>query len=109
MSRSPLDEEEASAPTLAPGSGAGSVPRVLGTERKPEIPGYVLHELVGRGGMGEVWRATQSSLGRTVAVKLLREELSRDASFAARFEQEAAALAALAHPNVVQAIDRGNA
>jgi len=108
MSRLALDEE-ASAPTLAPGSGAGNTPRVLTTERKPEIPGYVMHELVGRGGMGEVWRATQSSLGRAVAVKLLREELSRDASFAARFEQEAAALAALAHPNVVQAIDRGSA
>ena len=109
MSRAPLDEEEASAPTLAPGSGAGATPRVLQSVRTPEIPGYVLHELVGRGGMGEVWRATQASLGRTVAVKLLREELSRDDAFTARFEQEAAALAALDHPSVVQAIDRGNA
>src|SRR4051794_18862003 len=39
--------------------------------RRPSIPGYELVEMIGRGGMGEVWRAVQLSLGRTVAVKLL--------------------------------------
>ena len=71
------------------------------------IPGYRLEALVGRGGMGEVHRATQLSLGRTVAVKVLNPELARDATFVARFQKEAAALAALSHPHIVSILDRG--
>ena len=59
------------------------------------IPGYRLVQVVGKGGMGEVHQAVQLSLGRTVAVKLLRPELARDEQFVARFEKEGAALAAL--------------
>lgn len=75
----------------------------------PEVPGYVLEELLGRGGMGEVWRATQLSLGRTVALKLLPERFASDPEFVRRFEKEATALAVLSHPNIVQIIDRGKA
>jgi serine/threonine protein kinase/tetratricopeptide (TPR) repeat protein len=57
---------------------------------------------LGRGGMGEVWRAHDSRLGRDVAIKLLAELLSSDADHVARFEREAQALAALNHPNVAQ-------
>jgi tRNA A-37 threonylcarbamoyl transferase component Bud32 len=57
--------------------------------------------------MGEVHQAVQLSLGRTVAVKLLRQELASDEQFVARFEKEAAALAALRHPNIVSIVDRG--
>lgn len=71
------------------------------------VPGYELVELLGRGGMGEVWRARQTSLGREVAVKILSRDLASDPTFVARFEKEAAALAALSHPNIVQIIDRG--
>ncbi|HYH96279.1 serine/threonine-protein kinase [Hyalangium sp.] len=71
------------------------------------INGYRLENLVGMGGMGEVHRATQLSLGRTVAVKLLNPELAKDPAFVARFEKEAAALAALSHPNVVSIVDKG--
>jgi eukaryotic-like serine/threonine-protein kinase len=76
--------------------------------RDPEnITGYRLESLVGMGGMGEVHRATQLSLGRTVAVKLLNPELAKDPSFVARFQKEAAALAALSHPNIVSIVDKG--
>jgi serine/threonine-protein kinase len=59
---------------------------------------YVLAELVARGGMGEVWRAGDSLLGRTVAVKVLHPSLSGDPGFAARFQAEARAMAALSDP-----------
>jgi serine/threonine protein kinase len=71
------------------------------------IPGYQLVEPLGRGGMGEVHLATQLSLGRKVAVKLLAQDLAKDQAFVARFEKEAAALAALSHPNIVSIVDRG--
>ncbi|HVG57970.1 MAG TPA: serine/threonine-protein kinase [Hyalangium sp.] len=74
-----------------------------------EIPGYRLEGLVGMGGMGEVHKATQISLGRTVAVKLLNPELAKDPAFVARFQKEAAALAALSHPNIVSIVDTGKA
>jgi eukaryotic-like serine/threonine-protein kinase len=76
--------------------------------RPPDlIPGYRLEKLVGKGGMGEVYKGIQLSLGRTVAVKLLAAELVHDKSFIARFEKEAAALAALSHPHVVSIVDKG--
>ncbi|WP_224242263.1 serine/threonine-protein kinase [Hyalangium gracile] len=78
---------------------------------RPRIPdpisGYRLENLVGMGGMGEVHKAVQLSLGRTVAVKLLNPELAKDGAFVARFEKEAAALAALSHPNIVAIVDKG--
>ena len=73
------------------------------------IPGYRLVRPVGRGGMGEVHEAVQLSLGRTVAVKLLRTELASDEQFVGRFEKEGAALATLSHPNIVSIVDRGRA
>jgi len=72
------------------------------------IPGYRLEKLVGTGGMGEVHKATQLSLGRTVAIKLLSAQLAQDASFVARFQKEAAALATLYHPHIVSILDKGN-
>jgi hypothetical protein len=71
------------------------------------INGYRLESLVGVGGMGEVHKAIQLSLGRTVAVKLLSPELAKDSAFVARFQKEAAALAALSHPNIVSIVDKG--
>jgi eukaryotic-like serine/threonine-protein kinase len=76
--------------------------------RPPDlIPGYKLEKLVGKGGMGEVHKATQLSLGRTVAVKLLAAELASDKAFVVRFEKEAAALATLSHPHIVAIVDKG--
>src|SRR5262249_20867984 len=82
------------------------------TVRRPRIsdtlPGYRLEKLGGRGGMGEVHRAGQPSPGRTVAVKILATELAQEASFVSRFRKEAAALAALSHPNIVAVVDQGD-
>jgi hypothetical protein len=71
------------------------------------LPGYRLEAVVGRGGMGEVHRAVQLSLGRPVAVKLLARELAEEEAFVTRFRKEAAALAALSHPNIVAVVDQG--
>jgi len=82
----------------------------ISRRRPPElIPGYKLSTLVGKGGMGEVHKAVQLSLGRTVAVKLLAAELAQDQSFVTRFEKEAAALATLSHPHIVAIVDKGKA
>jgi len=83
---------------------------LLARPRAPDlIPGYRLETLIGRGGMGEVYRATQLSLGRTVAIKLLSTDLAKDDASVARFDKEAAALAALSHPNIVAILDKGRA
>ena len=63
---------------------------------------YRLHELLGRSGMSEVWRAEDLELGRDVAIKLLAPDADT-----ARFEREARAVASLAHPNVMQLYDYG--
>ncbi|MGV9254271.1 serine/threonine-protein kinase [Streptomyces sp. NPDC003697] len=67
---------------------------------------YRLHAVVGRGGMGEVWRASDEVLGRPVAVKLLLSD-GADASAAARFRLEAQTSARLNHPHVVGVYDFG--
>lgn len=69
---------------------------------------YRLEERVATGGMGDVWRATDLTLGRTVAVKVLLPSLSADAGFGARFLAESRMLAAVRHPGVVQVYDRGD-
>ncbi|MFI8534976.1 protein kinase [Streptomyces aquilus] len=66
---------------------------------------YQLRELLGRGAMGEVWRASDQVLGRLVAVKLLRAEEAADAE---RFRLEAQTAARLNHPNVVGMYDFGS-
>src|SRR5260370_26692891 len=57
--------------------------------------------------MGEVWRARDARLNRTVAIKMLSSEVSADPARRQRFEQEARALAALNHPNIVGVYDVG--
>ena len=69
---------------------------------------YELGELIGRGGMADVFRATDTRLGRIVAVKLLRPDLARDPQFQARFKREAQAVAALNHPSIVAVYDTGD-
>jgi len=63
---------------------------------------YRLLEKIGAGGMGEVWRATDTSLDREVAIKVLPESFGRDAERLARFEREAKVLASLSHPRIAQ-------
>jgi Tol biopolymer transport system component len=61
---------------------------------------YRLHEKIGEGGMGQVYRATDTQLGRDVAVKILPDGLARDPERLARFEREARLLASLNHANI---------
>ena len=61
---------------------------------------YEISTLLGKGGMGEVWRARDTKLGREVAIKTLPEEFAQDADRLARFEREAKLLASLNHPNI---------
>src|SRR5499433_3221821 len=61
---------------------------------------YEITSHLGSGGMGDVYQATDSKLGRSVAVKLLPESFAHDADRVARFEREARVLASLNHPNI---------
>ncbi len=68
---------------------------------------YELLEPIGRGGMATIYRARDQRMGRLVAVKILREMYSSDPKFVLRFQREARAVSALAHPNIVQVFDYG--
>ena len=68
---------------------------------------YRLGQLVGRGGMAEVYEGYDTRLGRTVAIKLLKSDLANDANFEAKFKQEAQASARMAHPSIVRIYDAG--
>ena len=70
-----------------------------------KLGNYEIESLLGRGGMGVVYKARQISLNRPVALKILPPSLSSDSSFVKRFHREAEAVAQLDHPNIVQIID----
>ena len=68
---------------------------------------YVIEKLIGRGGMGAVYKGKHPMLDREVAVKVLPPEFAADADFVTRFKREAMALAKLQHPNIVGVHDMG--
>jgi serine/threonine-protein kinase len=68
---------------------------------------YKLGEMIGTGGMADVYIAEDTRLARQVAVKVLRSDLARDPSFVARFRKEALAAAGLNHPGIVAVYDSG--
>ena len=72
-----------------------------------ELAGYRIEELIGRGGMGVVYRAHDLALDRDVALKLLAPHLADDVSFRERFLTESRVAASLEHPNVVPIHDAG--
>ncbi|MEM6552760.1 MAG: protein kinase [Planctomycetota bacterium] len=74
-----------------------------------QIPGYQILSKLGAGAMATVYKAKQLSLDRTVAIKILPQKFSDDASFIQRFYDEGKAAAKLNHPNIVQAFDVGQA
>lgn len=75
--------------------------------RRDSIPGYRIEELIGRGRMGCVYRATQISLDRPVALRILPPSLSRDRAYIHSFLEQAAAASRLEHPNLVPVNERG--
>ena len=110
----PLDAT--SAETVVLGSGAASVPRPSATSSVDEgrfLPGTVLAGryriagLLGRGGMGEVYRATGLTLGQAVALKFLPEATAADDRALARFYNEVRIARQVTHPNVCRVYDVG--
>ena len=74
-----------------------------------QLGAYEIVGPLGAGGMGEVYRATDSKLGPEVALKVLPEVMARDPQRVARFAREAKLLAALNHPNIAGIYDFGEA
>src|SRR5690349_1064473 len=85
----------------------------MGRDHAMALPGemlgdrYRLDDRIAAGGMGEVWKATDTVLGRDVAVKTLHAGRAGDAGFQTRFRHEARAMAVLHHPGVADVYDYG--
>lgn len=90
----------ADATALVPQSGDPAVGRVVGGR-------YRIEQLIGKGGMGSVYAATQLEIGRRVALKLLNRELVSDPQAVERFRREARAAGRLQHPNAITVYDFG--
>src|SRR2546421_1234344 len=69
------------------------------------LESYAITGLLGKGGMGEVYRSRDTKLKRDVAIKILPEEFSRDSERVSRFQREAEVLASLNHPNIAAIYD----
>jgi predicted Ser/Thr protein kinase len=82
----------------------GRVSTLLGAR----VAGYTIEAVAGRGGMGVVYRARDTELERTVALKVIAPDLARDEGFRARFVREARVTAQLDHPNVIPVYDAGD-
>lgn len=78
------------------------------TQQGRRLGRYRLEELLGQGGMAEVWRAVDERLGRTVAVKVILTAHVRDGSLRERFQHEARLVASLDHPNILPVYDYGD-
>jgi hypothetical protein len=83
---------------------ASSIPASVPSGRSGR---FQLVEMLGRGGMGEVWKARDTRLNRDVAVKFIAEELTHDGAAVELFEREARAAAAISHPNICTVYDIG--
>jgi len=86
----------------APGTPPPATLEALNT-----LPGYKIEQKLGQGGMGAVFRATQTALNRRVAIKVLPENLCNNPKYVARLNREAMVLAKINHANVVGCIDMG--
>ena len=86
---------------------SASGPKVSPHECQPgqKVGDYVIEAWIGRGGMGEVYRATHALMGRQVAIKVLRQSIHHDPVARKRFEREVRAIAGMSHPHVLAALD----
>src|SRR4029434_6490702 len=103
-----LLREGAAGDTVSGGSRQAFEPPVIG-ELAALFPQLEILELVGKGGMGAVYKARQKELDRVVALKILPPAISESPGFAERFTREAKALAKLSHPGIVTIHDFGRA
>src|SRR3974390_1595647 len=103
-----LGSEVQSGAAAAHDKGKSFVPPTP-AELAPIFPQLEILELIGRGGMGAVYKARQKELDRVVALKVLPPDIGRDAAFAERFTREARALARLNHPDIVTLYEFGRA
>ncbi len=88
---------------------AANLTAEIGRPEPPEVlGGYRIRSKLGAGGMGSVYRATQLSMGREVALKVLHPHIARDRSFSERFTREARVAGLINHPNVVTCFDAGS-
>ncbi len=93
--------------TVKASAGAGGWEPPTPEELARLLPQYRIESLLGRGGMGAVYKGVQAALDRPVAIKLLPSELAADADFIARFQREARTLARLQHSGIVAVHDFG--
>jgi serine/threonine-protein kinase len=96
-------------PPLAELDTSSHRPATEGETTLPQIPGYEVQAVLGRGGVGVVYRARHLRLDRVVALKMLLAGASAAPHERERFQREAAAVASLRHPNIVQVYDVGEA
>ena len=99
--------EERSAERLMEQPAAGAATERLAVTRGTRLGPYEIVDLLGAGGMGEVYRATDTRLGREVAVKVLPADFASDKERLRRFEHEARAVASLNHPHILTVHDVG--
>lgn len=85
------------------------IKRLIQESRDRQLPGYKLVSVLGSGAMAKVYKAVQLSLDRPVAIKILPKRLSENSEYVKLFYKEGRAAAKLNHPNIVQAIDVGEA
>ena len=98
------NETQAPSGRTPEGNGVGSSVSLVGCR----MGDYQVLRKLGRGGMADVYAARHLTLGRDVAIKVLRNEYARDADYVKRFRREARAAAKLNHPNIVQVYDVGS-
>lgn len=84
------------------------MPQVV-EQKKVKIGDYTLSSKIGQGGIAEIYKGHQESLGRDVAIKILSTKVSDDPDIVRRFERESMVIAGLSHPNIVSVIDKGKA
>ncbi len=94
-------------PSSIDGSGRDRKSQSPLNDDLPDVPGYKLEEVIGRGGMAVVFRARHLKLNRLIALKMLLSGAFASRQERARFVREAEAVAALQHPNIVQIFDVG--